>query len=200
MNLSNQEAILIISSASGAGKTTLIRKLLEAYPQIHFSVSSTTRKPRTNEVHGVDYYFISTELFQEKVNHHDFLEYALVHDNWYGTTRQEVESTLNEGKLCLLDIDIQGYLQIKPILKKATSVFVLPPSLDELKRRLEDRHTETQEQIALRLKNAEKELAQQCHYDHKIINDNLDSAYSQLISVVAPLIEYLPKGPSYANS
>ena len=178
---------LVVSGPSGTGKSTVCNELKKLEPNMGFSISCTTRTPRPGEENGRDYYFITQEDFDKKVEDNLFIEYAQVHGNSYGTLRSEVIDKVNAGQDVLLDIDVQGAMQIKKyaekdaILAKCLElVFIGPPSFDELERRLRSRATETEEAILLRLKNAESELKQWNQYGYLIINNELDKAVADM--------------------
>ncbi len=183
--LSREKGLLIVISApSGTGKTTLCHMLLKEFPNIKFSVSFTTRKPRPGEVNGKDYWFVTREEFLQKVKEGDFLEWAEVYGNLYGTSKSQVLKALNEGKDILLDIDTQGALQVKENFSDAVLIFILPPSLKELERRLRKRGTDPEEVIEKRLKVAREEIKRAKFYDYIVVNDILEVAYSKLKSII----------------
>jgi guanylate kinase len=176
--------LLIVSSPSGAGKTTLCNRLREEFPQIGFSVSYTTRPPRPGETDGVEYHFVDQNRFQEMAAADEFAEYAMVHGNMYGTSAALVARAIGEGRDLLFDIDFQGGRQLRNRFPDAVvSVFILPPSLRELEQRLRSRATDADEVIAQRLKVARSELAHYDEYDFLIVNDELDKAYDALRAV-----------------
>jgi guanylate kinase len=178
--------MFVLSSASGAGKTTLSRRLLEDDPDINMSVSVTTRAPRPNEKEGIDYYFVSPELFEQMVQRNEFLEYATVFGNRYGTPRDPVMSALSNGKDVLFDIDWQGTQQLsQQAPSDVVRVFILPPSKDELERRLTIRAMDPPDVIALRMSKADEELSHWAEYDYVVINENIVTAQAQLESILA---------------
>jgi guanylate kinase len=189
--------LVVVSSPSGTGKTTLCRKLLEEYPALRFSVSCTTRKPRAGERDGVDYHFIDDATFDRMVAQGEFAEWAHVHGNRYGTTAAAVREALRDGRDVLFDVDYQGGRQIKAsFYTEAVLVFLLPPSLDELARRLRNRATESPEAIERRLLKAHEELKHYGLYDYLIVNDVLPRAYDQLRAVyLAAQCEIQRMGP-----
>ena len=178
--------LLILSSPSGAGKTTLTRRLEERFPELLFSVSHTTRKPRANEVDGRDYYFIDRETFVKKAAAGDFLEWAEVHGNLYGTSTNEVARAQKSSgcRGMIFDIDYQGARQIRAREPQVVSVFILPPSMEELLRRLRGRASETEEVVQRRFTVAEQEIEQYAFFDYLILNDQLDEAFAHLASVI----------------
>jgi guanylate kinase len=167
--------MLVISGPSGCGKSTICRRLLRD-PRVVFSVSATTRKMRQGEVDGRDYHFISKERFLQHVKAGDFIEHAEVFGNMYGTLKGPIEAALDEGKVYLLEIDVQGALQLKGLDVPAVYVFVAPPDFEELRRRLVARGTETPEVLERRLHKAEDEYRERVKYDHVVVNDDLAAA------------------------
>ena len=176
--------LFIISAPSGAGKTTLCKKLVSSIPNLHFSVSFTTRDPRPDEKHDTDYSFISRDAFQQMIDEGEFLEWAEVHGALYGTSKKRVRELLDAGIDVLLDIDTQGAAQIKKTHPEGVFVFILPPSLQALKERLEMRMTDSKEQVEERLKRAVLEIKSYSLYDYVIINDIIDVAFKQLETIV----------------
>jgi len=177
-------SILLISGPSGAGKSSLISELEKELKDIYFSVSVTTREKREGEIDGVDYHFVSKEEFEKDINEGFFLEWAKVHGNYYGTSLRHTLEAIKKGKLVIFDIDVQGFLQAKKrIGELITSVFVTTPTQDELKRRLLRRGTDKKEDIKRRLDNALDELKLAKEYDFFIINDNLNRAKKELLSI-----------------
>jgi len=177
--------LLILSSPSGAGKTTLARKLLESFPDLRFSVSHTTRKPRATEVDGRDYHFVDRAEFERLVDTHGFVEWAEVHGNLYGTCTAEIENAKAAG--CggmIFDIDYQGARQIRAKLPDVTGVFILPPSMAELERRLRGRASETEEVVRRRFLAATREIEHYALFDYVLVNDDFESAFSTLRGIV----------------
>lgn len=176
--------LYIISAPSGAGKSTLCSMLINKYPAVRYSISYTTRAPRGNEQNGKEYFFINKAQFENMAANNDFLEWAEVHGNYYGTSKTQIEDALKQGIDIFLDIDPQGAMQLKEKLNgKATFIFIAAPSLQELKSRLEKRGTDKVENIALRLENAKKEVEYFNKYDYLIINDASDDAFKKLETV-----------------
>lgn len=177
--------LTVISGPTAVGKGTVVRYLLEHFPNIHLSVSATTRAPRPGEVDGVDYYFLTPEEFDVLVETGQMLEYAVVHgSNRYGTPRTPVQAALNEGKIVLLEIDIQGARQVKAAMPEARLVFIAPPSWDELVKRLQGRGTETPAEQDRRLESAREELAAQSEFDHVVINDEVARCAHEVLDLM----------------
>lgn len=177
--------LFVLSGPSGAGKGTLRERALNDISNLVYSISCTTRRPRPGELDGREYRFITHEKFTEWVNQNLFLEYAHVHDDMYGTLKADVVRELDAGNNVLLEIDVQGALQVKEKIPDAVLVFVDVPSIDVLERRLRGRHTESEAALRVRLTNAEKERALKNAYDFVIVNDNLDSACAELRRIIA---------------
>ena len=175
--------MLIVSSPSGAGKTTLCRRLRSEIDTLRFSVSHTTRAVRGAEVDGRDYHFVDVPAFKRMIAEGSFAEWARVHDNFYGTSRAEIERARATGSGIIFDIDHQGARQIKAAYPGAVGVFILPPSMAELERRLRGRGTETEERAARRLANARGEIEHYGIFDYVVVNDELDRAYADLKSI-----------------
>jgi guanylate kinase len=185
MTSSNGCTMVILSSPSGAGKTTLTKKIQQKYKNFKISVSHTTRKPRSNEVEGLDYFFISHEEFKKKIAQDDFYEYAKIFDNYYGTSKDSVNSLLKEKNDILFDIDWQGTQQLSKFKElNLIKFFLVPPSKAELKNRLIQRNQDKTEVIAKRLKAYDNDIFHWSDYDHVIINDNLDHCFSQIEKII----------------
>lgn len=176
--------LFVVSGPSGAGKSTLTKEVVKRIDNLELSISATTRKPRKGEQNSKDYYFLDEKNFKKTIEEDGFLEYALVHGNFYGTLKNEVLKKLEEGKNLLLEIDVQGGIQIKEKFKHAILIFVKAPSESELKERLKKRDTDTQEVINLRLKNSLKELKYEKNYKHVIVNDNFEKTLKKLEEVI----------------
>jgi guanylate kinase len=176
--------LFIISSPSGGGKTTLCREVRRHFPGMRYSVSYTTRKPRTGEQDGVDYHFIDEKKFKTRIDSGRWAEWAQVHGNYYGTDSRFLEEGLIAGHDILLDLDVQGTRQLLKRYRECVAIFIRPPSLEALQRRLEARGSDSARSIAVRLRNAEKEIAQQDLYHHVIVNDQLSIAIAELISTI----------------
>jgi len=177
--------LIVIAGPTAVGKGTVIKHILENYPQVKLSVSATTRAPRPGEVDGVAYHFLTMEQFDAKIAAGQMLEYAVVHGtNKYGTLREPVEQALAAGEKMILEIDIQGARQVKQAMPEADLVFIAPPSWDELVRRLTGRGTETAEEQARRLETAREELAAQDEFDHVVINDEVAECARRIVNLM----------------
>lgn len=184
MSETRKGMLLVISGPSGTGKGTLIKRLMEEDKNLVFSVSATTRDPRPGEIDGVHYHFMSVGHYRELVAVGAFLEHAEVHGNYYGTLEYEVNDRLARGEDVVLDIDVQGALNVLQSGRECVSIFILPPSMKVLRERLTGRGTETPEAIERRLHNAVWELSQKDHYEYKVINDDLDAAVRTLQAII----------------
>ena len=184
MSETRKGMLLVISGPSGTGKGTIIEALMKADKSLVFSVSATTRDPRPGEVDGVHYHFMTVEKYNELVEQGAFVEHAQVHGNLYGTLRSEVYSRLERGENVVLDIDVQGALNVIATEKEKVSIFILPPSLTVLRERLTGRGTETPEAIERRMNNAIWEISQMDNYEYKVINDNLDDAIRTVQAII----------------
>jgi len=176
--------VFIISAPSGSGKSTLVHRLLETIPGLSFSISYTTRPPRPTETNGIDYNFISKQEFERRLERNEFLEYALVFENYYGTNRCSLETAGREGKDLVLDIDVQGARQLKVAIPEAISIFVLPPSRQVLEQRLRARSQDSEEVIQRRLRGAAEEVRNYTQYDYVLINRELEEASARLAAIV----------------
>ena len=183
--MNKKGSVVIITAPSGAGKTTIYREVLERNRGLVFSASYTTRNRRPGEVNGRDYHYINKKTFEEKKKRGDFVEWANVHGEMYGTDRFQVEHCIEQGRICILDLDVQGALNVMKKYPLALTVFIQPPSLEELDKRLRKRGTESEEEIKLRLLNAQKELEYSRYFKYIIVNDNLESAVSKLEQVIS---------------
>lgn len=177
--------LIVLAGPTAVGKGTVVKYILEHYPNVHLSVSATTRSPRPGEVEGESYYFLTHEQFDEMVASGDMLEYAVVHgQNKYGTPKQPVLAALQAGKQVILEIDIQGARQVKASMPEAKLVFIAPPSWEELVKRLQGRGTETSEEQARRLETAKEELASQSEFDYVVINDEVARCASEVVDLM----------------
>lgn len=185
---------IVMSAPSGCGKSTLIDMILQEYCDIVYSISCTTRAPRGEEEDGLDYHFKTKERFEELIKENAFIEYAKVHDNYYGTLKGPIEEVLAEGNSMILDIDVQGAAKVREYVRRLPNtdplkigyvdIFILPPSMEELRARLEGRGTDAQDVIEKRLKNAEGEIARADEYMFKVTNDDLAIAYKRLCDLI----------------
>ena len=185
MSKANDGVLLIISGPSGVGKGSVCAALIAKDPNTVFSVSATTRSPRRGEIDGKDYYFISKEEFLLKIDHGDFLEWAEVFGNYYGTPVAEIQRLLHEGKNVLLDIDTQGANQVRTVCPEGVSIFILPPSFAELERRITARGSETEEMRAIRLSQAEQEIRLAEQYDYSIVNNDIEETADAVLDIIA---------------
>ncbi|WP_264337626.1 guanylate kinase [Wolbachia endosymbiont (group B) of Dolichovespula media] len=198
MTVKNKGILLILSSPSGAGKTTISEKLLEQSTDLVMSVSMTTRKPRPGEVNGKDYFFVTEEKFHELCKAGQMLEYAKVFENFYGIPKDFIEQNLSSGISVLLNIDWQGAFHLFEILReKVVSVFILPPSMEELRLRLQRRNSDDEIEIERRLAEAQKEISKSNKYDYVIINDDLDKSVEEIKSILSKgMLKKLEEKPS----
>jgi len=176
--------LLVISGPSGVGKGTVLHDLMNTQENLVYSVSATTRKKRDGEIEGVSYFYLNHDEFEKMIAEDKFLEYAQVHNNYYGTPKEFVEKKINEGKIVILEIDVQGALNIKKNTDNGVFIFLAPPSLKELKKRIVGRGTETDEDIKIRMNNAKKELEYIKDYDYIVINDHLNSAITSVNEII----------------
>lgn len=181
----NRGLLIVISGPSGAGKGTICKALLEKRDDLFISVSATTRSPRAGEVDGVNYHFLTKEDFIARVEKNDFLEYANVHGNMYGTPKFKVEEMLAEGKNVILEIDIQGALKVKENFSEGVFIFILPPSMEELKHRIIKRGSETEESLMTRFKNAYQEINYVSKYNYAVVNDTVENAVNKIENILA---------------
>jgi len=176
--------LLVISGPSGVGKGTVLHDLMNTQTNLVYSVSATTRKKRDGEIEGVSYFYLNHDEFEQMISEDKFLEYAHVHNNYYGTPKEFVEKKINEGKIVILEIDVQGALNIKKNTDNGVFIFLAPPSLNELKKRIVGRGTETDEDIKIRMNNAKKELEYIKDYDYIVVNDHLNSAITSVNEII----------------
>lgn len=176
--------LFVVSGPSGSGKSTICKSVIEKDDHIKLSVSATTRHPRANEKNGVEYYFLTLEEFNEKVNQNEFYEHAKIYENYYGTLKKPVDNLLQCGYDVILEIEMQGAKQIKAKNSETVCIFIMPPSLDELADRLEKRNTETQDQFRMRIGQAVDEIAEKVHYDHIVENLELDTAVDEVLNII----------------
>ncbi len=181
--MSEKGKLFVISAPSGAGKTTLIKNVLNYFQDLSYSVSHTTRLSRKDEQHGLDYFFISSKEFEEKISLGHWLEWAKVHENYYGTSKDFITTSLENSKNLILDIDVQGAQQIMESDLNIVTVFIMPPSIEALSQRLENRGTDSKKIIETRLKNAKSEIDKKDLYEYVVINDDLDQAKEELCTI-----------------
>ena len=189
MKAGSRGRLWVVSAPSGAGKTSLVRALLDRDPSLKFSISDTTRPRRPTEVDGVDYFFVNASKFKEMVQRDAFLEYAQVFDNWYGTGLDHVDSLLGQGYSVVLEIDWQGARQVRARAPDASRVFILPPSVAELERRLRGRATDTEATIRRRLADAVADMTHWNEFDYVVINDDFELALDRLGAILAGAAE-----------
>ena len=180
----NKGLLIVVSGPSGAGKDTICQKLIKENSNIWMSVSMTTRKPRPLEKEGVDYFFVSSEEFENKINDNTFLEYASYNDNYYGTPKDKVEEKLNEGKDVILVIDINGAINIKKIIPSALFIFIMPPDMETLKNRLIGRKTESKDKVVQRFITAYNEVNNYKKYNYVVVNDKVEDAVNKVKSII----------------
>lgn len=182
--MNNKGVLIVISGPSGAGKGTICKELLEKNKNLHISVSATTREPRKGEVDGVNYHFLSKEAFFEKVEKGEFLEYAEVYGNYYGTLKSNLYDMLEKGQNVILEIDIQGALNVKENTNEGIFIFILPPSMEELKNRIINRGSETQESLMQRFQSAYQEINFISRYNYAVVNDTVESAVKNVQNII----------------
>ncbi len=185
--MDNNGLLVLFSGPSGVGKDTVLDVVLDKNKELQKSISLTTRKKRENEVDGKDYYFVSTEKFEELIDNGDVLEFAQFGKNLYGTPKAPIDKWLSEGKTIILKIEVQGARKIKELYPESVAIFLMPPSLDELEKRLRYRGTETEDDICRRLIIAKEEIKSSVDYDYVVVNDELDSASDNVLSIVKTL-------------
>lgn len=176
--------LIIFAAPSGAGKSTIAKRILPDYDNLIFSISATTRPIREGEVDGKDYFFLTEDEFKKKIELNEFLEWEKFYDYYYGTLKSFIQNTLNKGTSVLLDVDVKGAVNIKKIYPEAITIFIMPPSLEELKNRLLIRKTESEDDLAKRLHRAEMELAYSSQFDYVVINDDLNKAVNEVKEII----------------
>ncbi|MDR3237102.1 MAG: guanylate kinase [Spirochaetia bacterium] len=175
---------IVVTAPSGTGKTTVIKELLSQIQEIEFSVSSTTRVKRSEEKEGIDYYFITLDVFKKGIDNHEFIEWAEVHGNFYGTLKKEIDRIKDTGRIPILDVDVQGSKTLKDKIDNAVFILIVPPSLGTLEARLRSRETETEAEIELRLRSAVSELNRYPLFDYIVVNDELSESVLTLKSII----------------
>lgn len=188
--MANEGKLIIFSAPSGSGKTTIVKRLLSVFPQFEFSISATSRKPRGTERDGVDYFFLTQEEFARRVEAGDFVEWEEVYGGTcYGTLRSEMERIWAKGNVIVFDVDVMGGINLKRIFgENACSIFIMPPSVEELRRRLEGRGTDSAETIDKRVAKAEFEISKSGSFDHIVVNDDLDKAVAETESIIGKFL------------
>jgi guanylate kinase len=180
--------IIAVSAPSGTGKTTIVKKILSDFPELIFSISATTRKKRDYETEGVEYFFISEEEFKSKIEKDEFIEWEKFYDYYYGTFKSYIEQNINNGKSVIVEIDVKGALELKKIYPDSVLIFIYPPSLDELEKRLTNRQTENETDLKKRIKRAKMELSLKDKFDYFIENDDLEKAILETESLIKKII------------
>jgi len=192
-------SLIVISAPSGAGKSTIARAVLKAFPQIMFSISATTRPPRATERHGREYYFLGAEEFEETIRSGGLVEWEQIYGDYYGTLRSEIERAFAARSVMLFDIDVKGGLSIKrQFPDQAVLIFIEPPSVEVLKERLLRRRTESPEVLARRMERVPMELAQAEHFDHRVVNDDLQRAVQEVLDIVQSVTKLHPIAASHS--
>ncbi len=181
-------AVITVSAPSGTGKTTIVKEILKEFPEIVFSVSATTRKKRKNEKNGVEYFFITVEEFKEKINAGDFVEWEKFYDYYYGTFKSYIDDNISAGRPVLIEIDVKGALHVKEIYPEAVLIYIYPPNLQELEKRLKGRQTEDEADFKKRIERAKMELSLKDRFDYLIENKDLNIAVSQVKSLINNII------------
>jgi len=176
--------IFVITAPSGTGKTTIIRSILKILPNVVYSISATTREKRPNEQDGVDYFFVDKETFQQRIDEKQFVEWEKVYDYFYGTPKSFVENVISEGKSVLLEVEVKGALSIKKVYPDSIMIYLLPPSLEELEKRLRERKTENEADFQKRIERAKMELSLKEKFDYFIVNNNLNTAILELKELI----------------
>ncbi|HZH71666.1 MAG TPA: guanylate kinase [Mariniphaga sp.] len=180
--------IFVISAPSGAGKTTIIKNILQEIPDLSFSVSATTRKKRDNEIDGVDYFFLSEEEFKRKIDENAFLEWEKFYDYYYGTPKDFIDEKIKNGKSVLLEVDVKGALRIKSIYPEAILVYIYPPSFEVLVERLKKRKTEDETELKKRVERAKMELSHKDKFDYLVVNEDLNTAVLEVKSLIKKIL------------
>ena len=187
--MENEKYLFVVSGAAGTGKDSVVKALREAHPEIEKTVSATTRSPRPGEQEGVDYYYRTREQFQHLIETDQVVEHNFYNGNYYGTLREEVDKRLEAGKLVVLVIDVHGAANIRRMFPGATTIFLLPPSVEELERRLRSRGDTSEEQIKMRLERASWEMEQRSWYDYTVVNDDAKRCAEEILTIIANLAD-----------
>lgn len=183
-NKASTGRLFVLSAPSGAGKTTLVNRLLKDVPQIECSISCTTRKPRPGEKEGVEYYFVTSEKFQEMIRAGEFFEYEEVHGYFYGTPKAPLMERRNQGLDTVLDVDTRGALSVKKAFPDSLTIFLMPPSIEVLEERLRRRQTESESSLQRRLQDAKDQLLEKENFDYVVINDDIERAYQEVLNIL----------------
>lgn len=186
--MENKGKIIAISSPSGGGKTSVVKQILKDFPQIIFSVSATTRPKRSNEVNGVDYFFVDEREFELKIKNDEFIEWERFYDYYYGTLKSFVDGNINNGKSVLFEVDVKGALSLKKIYPESILIFIDPPTYEELVKRLKNRKTESPEDLQKRIDRAKMELSYKNKFDYIFVNDELNKVYKSVKSLIKEII------------
>ena len=186
--MNNKGKIIAISSPSGGGKTSVVKQILKDFPQIIFSVSATTRPKRSNEVNGVDYFFVDEREFELKIKNNEFIEWERFYDYYYGTLKSFVDDNINNGKSVLFEVDVKGALSLKKIYPESILIFIDPPTYEELVKRLKNRKTESPEDLQKRIDRAKMELSYKHKFDYIFVNDELNKVYKSVKSLIKEII------------
>jgi guanylate kinase len=181
--------IIAVAAPSGAGKTTIVKRILKQFPQILFSISATTRPKRETETNGVEYFFLTEEEFENKIKNNEFVEWEKFYDYYYGTFKSVIEETINSGKPILLEVDVKGALSIKKLYPFAHLIYISPPSYEELVNRLRDRRTESESDLNKRIERAKMELSLKAKFDYIIVNENLEKAVNETSVLVKKILQ-----------
>lgn len=186
--MKKQGKIIAISSPSGGGKTSIVKRLLKDFPEIVFSVSATTRPKRKNEINGVDYFFLTEKEFKEKIDKGDFIEWERFYDYYYGTLKNFITDNIDNGISVLFEIDVKGALSLKKIYPESVLIFIDPPSFEELVQRLKQRKTESEKDLQKRIDRAKMELSLKDKFDYIFVNDELEKAYNQVKTLIKKIL------------
>lgn len=188
--MSKKSKLIVISAPSGTGKTSVIKEILKQFSdKLTFSISATTRKKRSNETNGVEYYFLTEEEFKKKIENDEFIEWEVIYGDYYGTLKSEVQRAFNEGKHILFELDVKGSLKLKKLYPEAILIFIVPPSIEELEKRLKKRNTETQDSLQKRIERAKMELEQAKYFDYKVENYDLQQAIKETSKIIKKILE-----------